>query len=427
MLVGVLSFCAYWNFVSFHFGNYFHVWDTFHYYVGSKYFKELSYDRLYECVAVADSEDPSLRRRVELRKIMNLRTNMMESTSDILAHPEACKKHFTPRALGRLQARRRLLPRQHGVKRWEEAQTDHGYNATPVWNIVGSPLANSGPATDSQIFWLTRIDPFFIIGMSLMTWWAFGWRVLCVALAVFATNFPTLLLDGRRVPALGLAVLLRGRRVPREEGEAAPGRVVPGLLGAAARVPALPLSGPRWWSSAAVGRAVARAPVVEAGAASPDRPRPRRATRAPSSRAATLQALLARIDRRYLSLFAGLALVFATLVPISLVTSNGIAGYRAFFYNTQKHNKTPLTNYMGLKTVVDLQPVRGGPRLKNEEHEIRGATWKRRSSRRSSGAVPVLPAARALAFVCCSRAPARRRAVDGAQRWARCSWRSSSS
>jgi len=28
----------------------------------------------------------------------------------------------------------------HGVKRWEEAQTDHGYNATPVWNILGTIL-----------------------------------------------------------------------------------------------------------------------------------------------------------------------------------------------------------------------------------------------------------------------------------------------
>jgi len=39
VLVGLLSFAAYFNFGSFHFGNYFHVWDTFHYYVGSKYFK----------------------------------------------------------------------------------------------------------------------------------------------------------------------------------------------------------------------------------------------------------------------------------------------------------------------------------------------------------------------------------------------------
>jgi len=33
-----------------------------HYYIGSKYFKELHYERLYECVATADSEEPGLRR-----------------------------------------------------------------------------------------------------------------------------------------------------------------------------------------------------------------------------------------------------------------------------------------------------------------------------------------------------------------------------
>ena len=50
MVVGVLSFGAYWNFGFFHFRNYIHVWDTYHYYIGSKYFPELSYDRLYDCV-----------------------------------------------------------------------------------------------------------------------------------------------------------------------------------------------------------------------------------------------------------------------------------------------------------------------------------------------------------------------------------------
>jgi len=29
-----------------------HGWDTFHYYVGAKYFKEMHYERLYECVAL---------------------------------------------------------------------------------------------------------------------------------------------------------------------------------------------------------------------------------------------------------------------------------------------------------------------------------------------------------------------------------------
>ena len=191
VMVGILSFFAYWNFGAFHFGNYTHYHEAYHYYVGSKYFTEMSYDRLYECAAVADSEDPALRRRVELRKITNLRTNVLESTTEVLAHPERCKQHFSPERWAEFKKDIAFFRNHNGVQRWEDAQGDHGYNATPVWNVVGSALANLSPVSDRQIWFLTRIDPLFIIGMALMIWWAFGWRVLCVALAVFATNFPS--------------------------------------------------------------------------------------------------------------------------------------------------------------------------------------------------------------------------------------------
>ena len=71
---------------------------------------------------------------------------------------------------------------------------------------------------------------------------------------------------------------------------------------------------------------------------------------------ANVRELVARIDRRYLRFFAGLAIVFVTLVPISLVMSNGVASHVDFYKNSQKHNKTPLTNYMGLKTVLIYRP-----------------------------------------------------------------------
>jgi hypothetical protein len=360
IVVGLLSFCAYWNFFSFHFGNYFHVWDTFHYYVGSKYFKELSYDRLYECVAVADSEDPTLRRRVELRKIMNLRTNMMQSTTDVLAHPDACKSHFLPERWQSFKHDVAYFRARHGVKRWEEAQTDHGYNATPVWNILGSFLANTSPATDGQVNILIRIDPAFILGMLLMTWWAFGWRVLCVALAVFATNFPCRFYwtGGAFLRWDWLFYFVGGVCLVRKEkpflgglflGYSSLLRIFPSfclvgpvlvvaqqLLGE--RVPGRP-----WW-----------------------KPQP----------FASARELIARIDRRYLRFFAGVTLVFALLLPVSLATSNGLASYREFLKNSEKHNKTPLTNYMGLKTVMIYRPSEVGRFLKNDKLEDPWGHWK---------------------------------------------------
>ena len=80
-----------------------------------------------------------------------------------------------------------MLARRHTIY----IPTVPGYNGTPVWNILGTTLANTGPASDKQIEWLTWIDPMFVLAMTLMAWWAFGWRTTCVALAVFATNFPS--------------------------------------------------------------------------------------------------------------------------------------------------------------------------------------------------------------------------------------------
>jgi hypothetical protein len=382
MLLGVLSFCAYWNFFSFHFGNYFHAWDAYHYYVGSKYFKELSYDRLYECDAVADSEDPSLRRRVELRKIMDLRTNMMTTTAHILAHPEECKKHFTPE---RWEAFKRDLSywrRVNGVKRWEDSQADHGYNATPVWNILGSALANTGPATDNQVWWLIRIDPLFIVGLSLMTWWAFGWRVLSVALAVFATSFPNRFYwtGGAFLRWDWLFYFVGSACLVKKEKPLLGGI----FLGYSALLRVFP-------AFCIIGPALV---IVQQmlGEPSPERPwwKPKPF--------AGVGELVGRIDRRYLRFFAGIALISAIMLPISLVTSNGIASYVDFYKNSQKHNKTPLTNYMGLKTVLIYRPSEVGRHLQDTKLQDPWGRWKEIKLKTGEKTKPLLRIAQ-LAFI----------------------------
>jgi hypothetical protein len=85
----------------------------------------------------------------------------------------------------------------------------------------------------------------------------------------------------------------------------------------------------------------------------------------------------ARIERRYLALFGGAALAVAVLVPVSLVTSSGIDGYRAFIQNTEKHKETPLTNYMGLRTVVAFKPSETGRVLRSDKLEDPWGAWKK--------------------------------------------------
>jgi hypothetical protein len=440
-VVGLISFACYFNFGLFHFRNYVHQWDTFHYYVGSKYFNELSYDRLYECVAIADSEEPGLRRRVELRKVMNLRTNMMEGTEQILAHPERCKEHFTPERWAQFKHDVGHFRSKHDVKRWEEAQTDHGFNGSPVWTIMGKTLANMGPASDGQIDFLTKIDPLFIFGLTLMSLWAFGWRTTCVALAVFATNFPSrfywtggaflrwdwlfyfvggVCLVKKDKPLLGGfflgystllrifplftfvgPILLIGRQLWGKHEEDGPAWEIYGWR----RRPAdgepegddeaddkleekVDEKLEAKASEKRVDKAVADKSAAEAAQeATKEEPEPEGEDgddgEPPLLKiykpqpAGSLRELLARVDRRLVMILAGGALALAILFPISLVTSSGMDGYRAFAFNTNKHKETPLTNYMGLRTVVIYTPSEAGRVLKNDRLEDPWGAWKK--------------------------------------------------
>jgi hypothetical protein len=395
MLIGVVSFFCYFNFGFWHFPNRVHQWDTFHYYVGSKYFKELSYDRLYECVAVADSEAPGLRRRVELRKVMNLRTNMMEGTQHILAHPEECKGNFSAQRWEDFKKDVAHFRGKHDVKRWEEAQTDHGYNGSPVWNILGTTIANTGPASDAQINWITWIDPLFIVGMTLLSLWAFGWRTTCVALAVFATNFPSRFYwtGGAMLRWDWLGYFVAGICLLKKDhmwlggfllGYSTLLRIFPVFVFTGPILVALRQmwgtnfaeEDPHWnmrvpdfrWRTVTTPRGTERqVPELIWHTMKVYKPKP----------FTTLKALILRIDRRYLALFGGAALAIATLVPISFVTSSGIGGYKAFKFNTQKHKETPLTNHMGLRTVVTYSPSEAGRSLQDTRLEDPWGKWKR--------------------------------------------------
>ncbi len=339
MALGIVSAGAYINFGSFHFDNFIHSWDTFHYYVGAKYFREIGYFRLYECVAVGDAES-GLRREVELRKMTNLRTNVLESSTDILAHPERCKAHFSPDRWESFKRDISYFRRRVSAKNWNDTQTDHGYNGTPVWNVLGTVLANLAPANHLQITLLDVIDQVYLLGMAAIVWWAFGWRVLCVALLVFATNFPSRYYwtGGSFLRQDWLFYTVAGVCLARRERYLLGGMAL--AYAALLRIfPVFLLVGP--------------ALVVARGLI----------TRQP-------------LDRRYLSLFAGAALGVGLLVPVSFAVSGGIPVYIQFVQNTQKHKETPLTNYMGLRTLAAYRPSEVGRHLKNEKLEDPWSVWK---------------------------------------------------
>ncbi len=247
------------------------------------------------------------------------------------------------------------------MKRWEEAQTDHGYNATPVWNVLGTTLANLAPASDTQINLLSLLDPAYAFGMMAMIWWAFGWRTLAIGLAVFATNFPSRFYwtGGAYLRWDWLFYLVGGLCLLRREKYFLGGL----FLSYTTLLRVFPVF-------------VFIGPLM-----------------------VLVQEYLKtrRIDGRYRSLIAGAALGVALLVPLSLVKSGGIEGYIHFKQNSEKHTATPLTNYMGLRTVVAYAPSEAGRFLRNDRLDDPWGAWKI-AKLRTFRARKVLFAVAALAF-----------------------------
>jgi hypothetical protein len=353
-VMGVLAFFTFFNFGFWHFPNFIHGWDTFHYYIGSKYFKELHYERLYECVATADAEEPLLRRRVELRKLTNLRTNVVETTDDILAHPERCKVHFTPARWEAFKQDLRYFRTLENPRRWDDAQTDHGFNGTPVWNILGSILTNiTPPASHLTVVLLDSLDVVMLTLMTGLLWWAFGWRVVSVALIVFATNFPSrwYWIGGSYLRWdwlfwMGVGVCMMKKERPFWAGAAvmyaALLRIFPGFLFVAPLIALLVhYVKTREW------------------------------------------------DRRFVRLFLGAAVAFAVLIPVSFATSGGPTIYGPFIRNTIKHSETPLTNYMGLRTVIAFRPSQTADRMNAPGMTDPWLRWKEARLKAAHEAMPL--------------------------------------
>jgi hypothetical protein len=411
-VLGVLAAGTFINFGFFHFGNFIHTHEWVHYYVGSKYFPELSYTRLYDCLSTADVED-GLRRRVEKRRTTDLRTNILQPSHDIIAHPERCKAHFSEARWRDFKHdvaffRARLAPRT-----WDDIQLDHGYNATPVWNVAGTLLSNLAPASNTQLHLLAVLDPIYLAGTIAVVWWAFGWRVLSVALLVFATNFPSrfywtggsfLRWDWLFYTIAALCCLRKQRfaLAGASLAYAAGLRVFPIFLFGG---PILAVG----WHYLEKRLLAARGP--EAGAAS--EPAVSKAAPAPAegklaARVARVRAALVRgwafvrdplpmavrsqvrgFLPGYRRFFVTAAITGTLLFAVSLAVSGGVTAYRDFAANTAKHKETPLVNNLGVRTVLSWRPSEVGRHTNDSRLIDPWSKWKEARLKSWKQALPV--------------------------------------
>jgi hypothetical protein len=346
LALGILAYTGYYNWGFFHFPNRVHYHEFFHYFIGSKYFPELGYTHLYECASLAEAEQ-GYRRRVELRTIRDLQANELVSSKYVLEDPERYKggfsRPFTPRRWEEFKRDIAYFRTNAGIERWENMLKDHGYNPSPVWNMTGSLLANLGPASRSLIEgFLVWIDPVLLLITFGFIVWAFGWRIACIAAIFFGTNDPALFYwtgggylrqDWFMAAMIGICFLKRGK---------------PALGGASLAVSTLLRVFPVGFL-AAIGLRILWILVRER-----------------------------RIDKVGARIVVGAAFAAAILVPASSVVAGSARAWPEFLRNTKKHAASPLTNYMGLRTIVGFrwetrQKYSFNPNLSDPFHDFREA------------------------------------------------------
>ena len=352
ILVGSLTWT---NFLTFHGSREPHLWDFMHYYVGSKYFAENDFQWLYHCALLAELDD-GRRDEVMKRRYRSLKDNRLGPARLIEQEArENCRANFSDPRWQAFQQDLRIFRDLMGASWFAEAFQDHGYNATPAWTSLGSLISNWGwkgeipplhkvnspknlegktklesaeiqrrfirdrDRLSAKIKWLARIDLALYAGIFAMISWAFGLRTGALAIAMWSVGHPWAYYwtggSFGRTPWLFLSVLA--------------------------------LCAMKKGHNKLAGAGIAWAILLRAF---------------PAALAGGLALKFAwkairqrSFDPQHGQIIAG-AVAATLLIGATSVLSTGFDAHPGFLANSVKHQSTPLTNHMGLRTLVAYEP-----------------------------------------------------------------------
>jgi hypothetical protein len=194
-------------------------------------------------------------------------------------------------------------------------QKDHGYNPPPVWTMEGKFFSSFSNAGDGFFKLLASLDILLQLGVLVMTGWAFGWRIMAILSVFWGCNAPAnfywtggAFLRQDWIFLFVASVCLARKRYF-------------GLSGAALTWSALlrvfPLIAFAGWGFIVLFHFLKKRKLH------PDHRR----------------------------LIGGCVVAAGILIPSSMVVA-GPDSYREFISHISVHNRTPLTNHMGLETIL---------------------------------------------------------------------------
>jgi hypothetical protein len=344
IVLTVAAFFTYFDFFNpnVRYSEYYHRHEFFHYYLGSKYFKEIGYNQLYECTAVAEIE---LGRRASVanREIRDLRVNLIKQVKDtyILTDPGQCKNRFTAARWEDWKKDVDWFYHSSVGSYWDNMQKDHGYNPPPVWTMTGKFFGSFAPAGDKYFKILSMIDVAFHVGIVLLFYWAFGFRAMAVMTVFWGCNAPANFYwtGGAFLRQDWLFFLVASLCCARKRKFFLAG----GALTWSALLRVFPMIFFGGWGIMVLFEIIRRYRFGTTG-------EPKEGTGVLSIKREP--GLLGYLHPDHRRLLAGCIVAFGVLVPASVAVC-GVDSYKQFFGHTIKvHNATPLTNHMGLETML---------------------------------------------------------------------------
>jgi len=345
IVLTVAAFFTYFDFFNpnVRYSEYYHRHEFYHYYLGSKYFKEVGYTELYECTAIAEVE---LGRgaAVAKRDIRDLHVNLIKPIKDtyVLTHPEKCKDKFTPERWDAWKKDVDWFYHSSVGSYWDNMQKDHGYNPPPVWGMTGKLFASIAPAGDTFFKLLSMIDVAFHVGIILLFYWAFGFRIMAVAAVFWGCNAPANFYwtGGAFLRQDWLFMLVAAVCLARKRKFALAGAAL--TWSSLLRVfPVIFFGG---WGIMVLFEIIRRVRFGTTGE-----------VQAATGKLSIKRepGLLGYLHPDHRRLIAGVLVAAGVLIPASVVVC-GADSYKQFFGHTIKvHGTTPLTNTMGLETMLE--------------------------------------------------------------------------
>jgi len=179
---------VYLNFLSFHGQRtWVHLHDVAHYYLGAKYFDELGYENLYTAMLRAEAE--LYAGRYSTTEARDLLTNDLAPIHLLLVRSNEVKAAFTPERWEEWK-RDVALFREWLGPQFGKVYADHGFNPTPLWPLVGGPLARLVPAgSRTGVLLLCLLDPLLLLTAFAAVGWAFGWPAALLGVIEFCLVF----------------------------------------------------------------------------------------------------------------------------------------------------------------------------------------------------------------------------------------------